>query len=421
MARKCRFEIRSFPALFAQSLALFLAIAPSSARAQYQLLQWGNFEDGKLPADSEMVGKDSKGRVSVVDLGSVTGMPPEFHSSEESKETEKMGLLLKAEGVKDATDPRYAGLTFSKPLQRDTLGEKGCAIYQADFYMPPMETSPPLNFAVLAMAPITQKPGELINPQSYYRFGVLGQKAVYFSFMEPGKPTATVYRNDDQLLRAIPRPGWHRFAIVFEGQEQIRCYVDGREASFSPLKESTLRELSVGVVATWRKEIYDIYVDNLSIQFTTGETVMPVSPYGARWAFPAGPASMRTSGAKETPPTKVEPEALAEVWMEPGEAWRKAQAEKKPLLLYFHAPGIPACDQMEELLKTSKEAKEYVARHSCARVDINQLKGGEIARKYSVFKVPTFLVVAPDAQSHKIAIFRRNDTWENFAKGLGDL
>ena len=44
-----------------------------------------------------------------------------------------------------------------------------------------------------------------------------------------------------------------------------------------------------------------------------------------------------------------------------------------------------------------------------------------IASKYEVFRVPTFLLIAPDAQDNKRAVFRKGQTWEEFSSQLAGL
>ncbi len=77
---------------------------------------------------------------------------------------------------------------------------------------------------------------------------------VYFSLWVPGETSAKIYKYDRSLLQSLPRGAWHRFAIVCEGEQAIRCYVDSRETNFSPLKDSSLQDLQVGVMLADKNE-----------------------------------------------------------------------------------------------------------------------------------------------------------------------
>jgi hypothetical protein len=395
------------PEVAFRMLMCVLLLSPAVVSGQYDL-RWANFEDGKFPDASQLVGVKSVDTVSVVDLDAVQKMPPEFRSGKAAKETGKHGLHIKARPTEGQKFSYTAGLTFGDPLDRDQLGENGRALYQADFFLPGGEAGDLPAIAVLAMEPVEKGPAPK-NPASYYRFGV-GDKRTYFSFMKPGLATAAVYKMDKQLLTLIPRPGWHRFAIVFEGPDTIRCFVDGREASFSPLNEPTLRKLSVGVLGAWRSITYDAYIDNLSTQFTSDVSDMPLSPYSADWTIPAGPASLRKAGSAAA---TAQPDSgtLPGQWLEPNGAWTAAQRDGKPFLMYFYAPGMGASSETDQIFRTDQRAQAFLARHACTRIDVNQYEGGTIAKKYSVFKVPTFIAVSPDGKAHRRTVFRKGNQW----------
>lgn len=411
-------HLRIFVALAACLTATLFA--PPRCDAQYEVNQWGNFEDGKLPAVSKLVGPNAPKALSVVDLSTVSGMPPEFRSPEATAETGKFALCINARPVPNQKFSETAGIAIGEKLDRDKLGDAGRALYQADFFAPPSGTTPP-EVAVLAMEPPQDATGgSTANPTSFYRFGLAAGR-VYFSYIEPTTNTARIYHADKGLTDGMPRPGWHRFAIAFEGHDNIRCYVDGRETSFSPIKEGTLRSLSIGAMFAWKASPYDGYIDNLSIQSTGENMVMPVSPYEAGWKFPAGPVSMRkTAIAPKT--GAVQQTALAGVtWLEPEAAWAQAQQEKKAFFLYFGAVGVPAVEELNGIMESDPQARAYLQGRACAKVDMNQLRGGTIARNYQVFKAPTLLVISHDAQSTKRVIFHRGEKWEAVAAQLSGV
>ncbi|MBX7246122.1 MAG: hypothetical protein K1X53_11540 [Candidatus Sumerlaeaceae bacterium] len=398
------------------ALALF---SPQTVQAQYEVFQWGNFEDGKLPASSKLVRSDAANVMSVVELDKVPGMPPEFRSAEAAQETGKYALCIKARPAPDQKFSITGGLAIGETLNREKLGANGRSLYQMDFFIPTQGQTP--DVAVLAMEAGSDPAAKTLNPTSFYRFGVTAGR-VYFSLLEPTTNTATIYKVDKGLTDGIPRPGWHRFAIAFEGREKIRCFVDGREASFSPIMDSKLQSLSVGVLAAWKTVTYDAYIDNLSIQSTTDEMVMPVSPYSAGWKFPEGPASMRKSATASAPAAPKMPGLnTLTSWVEPEAAWARAKSENRPFLIYFGAQNVPAVEELNRLMETDSNAKSYLQRCSCSKVDMNQLRGGTIARQYAVFKAPTILVISPDAKSSRRATFRKGDGWENVASQLSGI
>ncbi len=349
-------------------------------------------------------GKDSASRLRVVDLDTITGMDPEFHQTPASKETGRYALELESLKVRGGVNDFVVGIGDHTVVERDRLGDKGMALYQADFYIPPGKIAPAI--AVVATEPLLPPPPKLTPmPRDFYRFGI-SAKGFYFSCTSKNRKEIEFYKRDLRLWDKIPRPGWHRLAIVFEGSDTIRCYVDGRETSFSPVKHSALRNLQVGIMQSEDRAYYKTYVDNLSIQLSDESLELPDSPYKAGWKL----AAARKSG--DLP-------ALADIgggveWLDPEKAWTRAQETKKPLLLYFNAPSVPATGLLNDILKSNPDARSFLSEHSCAQVDVDQLTGGSIAGKYGIFKVPSFLIITPQATEGGRANFPRNGTWEEF-------
>ncbi|MGI8905754.1 MAG: thioredoxin family protein [Candidatus Sumerlaeaceae bacterium] len=369
--------------------------------AQYEVQQWANFEDKKIPADAMTIGKSPDQTLKVVDLSAVQGAAPAFRVGAAGKETGKAALEIQT--MVDAPQGVYSiGLAMKKELDRDTLGPQGRALLQADFYIP--ETGKPLpSLAVLAMD-LPTSPGIPIPNnipamnRGFYRFGITKQASLYFSCVRPSEATAAIYLQDNELLKQIPSPGWHRFALAFQGPDTIHCYIDGREPKFSPIKDTSFKKMLVGVMLAENKLDYKAYMDNLSIQVSKEAPGIPDSPYAEGWNLAAS-----ATGKIATDATAPAPLQMQQVtgWVDPLEAWQTAQKLKKPMLLYFYAPGVKAVTRMDNLFATDPDAKEFLARHACARIDVNQLQGGDLAKKYEVFKVPTLLVFSPDAKQAK--------------------
>ncbi len=382
------------------TLAVLCIVVPASA--QYQLYGWANFDNGKIPETSQPFGQFFSQGVSVVDYGNVRGMPPQFNTGVFSAQVGKHGLQLRG-------DPNIyiVGLADGVILDRDRLGTTGRALYQADFFVP--EPGKPMpSLAVLAMVPI--RPG-FTEPDVFYRFGMAHNKYLYFSVVARDEATARVYLHDPEMMTKLPRPAWHRFAIVFEGADNIRCYVDGREPKFSPIKEPTMRRLQVGIMLAEKESTYLCYADNLSIQWTPENAPIPVSPYTFTWGGAAPPTPVAPAVAPVPGGVKIE-------WKDTATAWNTAISSGKPMFVYFSAPNVLAVNKLDQLFASDAQAQTFIQGYIPTKIDVNQLAGGDLARKFQIFKVPTILLM--DSKGHETgrAIFSMADNWDTFTKKL---
>lgn len=396
-----------------------ISLTAATSFGQYQAKEWANFEDGAIPAGSVRIGGNVDTNASVIAATEATTQSEVFRNN---PEIGKSVLRLRSTPSKLDSSTWQTGIAVGETLDRSSLGTKGRALIQADFYIEEDGAFPDL--AVLAMEPPDANAKTIPSvKKAFYRFGITLGKRLYFSAVYPKEEKARIFEQDNKLLEQIPRPGWHRFSIVFEGTDTIRCYVDGREASFSPIQDSGIKEAMVGVLlASKDRDPYNAYVDNLSIQVSDDAPALPSSPYNDRWKIAAGSSvKARRAGANTVTPVAQTATALAVDWQAPAEAWKKAQAEKKGLLLYFYAPGVSRVESMNNLLNNDPGAKSFIARHSCARIDVNQLEGGSIAKKYNVFKVPTLLVISPDAQKFKMVAPNADDSWASIEAQLGGI
>lgn len=398
--------------------ALVATLAVSASYAQYEVKEWANFEDGKLPEKMISIGDNWQQRMQVVAVDSVTTQPEAFRNAEVGKH------VLRLEAAPDAAKSSswQVGLAVGDVIDRSQIGPNGRALFQADFYVE--SNSRPPSFAVLAMGPPEAGVSHVDSATgSFYRLGfTLGTK-LYYSQVVPGEAKAKVFEQDTNLVSKLPAPGWHRFALVLEGPEIIRCYVDGREAAFSPMKDATMQKIMVGLLLAENKDPYIAYMDNLSIQVSNDAPALPASPFDKGWSIPAGASkkAVGTAGASTAQPIANLTTALASDWLPPVDAWAKAQKDNKGLLLYFYAPGVDRVEKVNQILQSDAAAKAYMGKHSCARIDVNQLEGGSIAKKYGIFKVPTFLVISPDAKSYKMYSPGPSDTWAQIESQLAPL
>lgn len=395
------------------------AVSIPCGYAQYRVHEWTDFEKGQLPESAILIGDDPQS-VQVADLSKVPNPPPGFRSPEAASQTGRMGLHLRYPGHDPGVSmTRMAGIIVGDVLDRDTLGANGRALVQADLYLPP--GAPVSNLAVLA----TEPPNPALKPKSlpqvtgrFYRFGLSGAKRnVYFSLVG-----SMLREADTGFVSVIPVPGWHRVSIVFEGQNNVRCFIDGREPSFSPIMTDELRRVNVGVVLVDNgPKPLEAYVDNLSIQISLDAPVWPSSPYAAGWRVPPGKVAPEAiAAAAQAAVLTPAPSTVLDTrkWLEPGAAWQTAQQVRKPMLLYFYAPGIPGTMKVDGFLSSDPRAAAFLDQHICARIDVNQLQGGAIAEQYAIFKVPTFLVFSPDGKSNVKAIYRPSNSWDDLQKQL---
>jgi len=397
-----------------KSIVLFLfimlvqAVLICSGWAQYQLYRWANFETGKFQDGSVPIGGYFDTSVKVMDLARIPNMPTEFHTGISAHETGQYGLWLKG-------DPAIwmAGLADGVVLDRDKLGMQGRALYQADFYLPPVEQFLP-SIAVLAMEPLP--PGGK-EPVSFYRFGLTKNVFLYFSHVVKDELQARIFKQDKTLLTKIPRPGWHRFAIVFEGVSTIRCYIDGQQPSFSPVEESTLRKLQVGIMLAETDATYDCFVDNLSIQWTPEDAPLPDSPYASSWGGGGVTQVQSTPQIPQAMASSQRPATLE--WLEPNTGWERSKSSNTQMLVYFMAPRIPSTLKLDSLMQSSAEAQAFLGKCVPVKIDVNQLQGGHLAKKFRIFKVPTMVLLDPKGNETGRAIFRSTDDWNTFSAQFG--
>ena len=81
------------------------------------------------------------------------------------------------------------------------------------------------------------------------------------------------------------------------------------------------------------------------------------------------------------------------------EAFAKAQKENKLVFLDCYTSWCGPCKEMAEKEFTKKEAGEYFTpRFVCIKSDIEKGEGKEIAKRYNITTVPTFLILYPNGE-----------------------
>jgi thioredoxin family protein len=389
-----------FHIIFFITVLLFIS---TFSFAGYETLRMSDFENNALPDNYFSIGKSFKQSVTVVKYSQIPDAPPNLYSGASGGSLGNYGLKLKA-----APEIWITGLGDRSLLDRDRLGQNGKALFQADFYIPPQEEIIP-SFAVLAMDTAMSEDN---TPRQFYRFGFTSNDRLYFSFVSMSEDKAKIFKHDKKIIGSIPRSGWHRIAIVFEGSDTMHFYIDGREASFSPVKENTLRQLQVGIMLADKKNSYECYVDNMSIQWTMDSSPIPESPYSSSWR-----------GSKPKPvTTRVIPLPFVSqgiTWLDPESGWNKSSSTGIPMMVFFTSPRVTASKKLEKIFQTDNSAKIFAAKYIPVRIDVTNEQGRQLLSNFHIFKVPTIVLLDYQGQQTGKALFDEDDNWDSFVSKLG--
>jgi len=377
----------------------FLSVAVS-AYAQYRLFSWENFENATsgLPPTLKHGYSGSTDTTQPVPY-LAPSLPGGIREGIARQENQEVGLAFKP-----TEDLRHLSLTHRVFLDRGKLGSTGSALVQADFYVPPPGQPRP-NMALIAV-------GSDPNAKStyrFYRFGVLDER-LYFSFTNGGPPELYV---QEPIARMNLEPGWHRFQIIFNGQQEIYCAVDGEFTGFSPINEPTLTRISPGIMVTKTDTGGTAIADNLSIQWTPeANTPLPKSPWKT------GIVTARP-GVGGNNPRLFEPDSPVGWYANTTQAWAAAQGAGKPLLVMFHVPEIVPYRYLVDLSPDDERTKQWFSQFVPLRIDINQLQGGRAAETFEVFRVPTLMVLGSDGRERSRVVVRPNQTsWNDILSTL---
>ncbi|BFH75468.1 thioredoxin family protein [Thermus thermophilus] len=96
-------------------------------------------------------------------------------------------------------------------------------------------------------------------------------------------------------------------------------------------------------------------------------------------------------------------------WYPLSQAQAVAQAHGRLVMVYFHSPHCPYCDQMNTfVLSDPSVARLLEERFVVASVGTETPEGQELARRFRVPGTPTFVFLAP-----------RKGTWEEVGRLFG--
>lgn len=88
------------------------------------------------------------------------------------------------------------------------------------------------------------------------------------------------------------------------------------------------------------------------------------------------------------------------------------------MLIMFFAPRANTYQRLEQIITADPSAQTLVNQFVPLKIDVNQLRGGTIAKQFIVFKVPTFVVIDPLQKERARVLFETNSTWQTVAPEL---
>lgn len=386
--------------------AALLALATATAQAQYRVFDWVNFNDGKLPPSLSMGHDATAELVTPVNL-SGAGMPAEIFSDVAKTECGPYSLSFKP-------SPKLPHLSVLSPLalDRNLLGDQGRALFQADFFLPAEGT---VASSMSLLAAFDEK-GER-RAYKWYRFGTMPDKGiVFFAFVNGTEKPALFHTQRISSLK-LQRPGWNRFQIVFEGRERIVCAVNGNPTAFPAITEGTLRMLNAGVMVTHpavtpeqEALVQPGIIDNLSIQYTPQAAEFPDAP----WTKNREVVFDTTTGEA----TLLDPASGLKWYDNTADAWSAAKTQQKPILVLWYTPRSVPFEYLESLMPKDAATRALLNNYVLLRIDVNQLAGGSIAQKRNIVRVPTLMVMTPDAVEQRRLAVISNQTKVEDVLGL---
>jgi hypothetical protein len=384
-------------------ILLGLAVAPASA--QYRVHDWMNFDDGRLPQRLDFGHFADEATVTVLNMNAA-GVPAVLRAGAARREIGPGAVRFAP-----TSDRIHLSAVSSTAMERNRLGADGRALYQADFYLPPEGQPMPETIALLAVAD-----GGTGSSYRMYRFGIQRPSRLFFAYADGINPEPVIFQFQDFNDLGLARPGWHRFQIIFFGQETIYCAVDGRMTRFSPLTEPSLTRMRPGLMVTRGErpdsEIVAAVADNLSIQWTPLASPLPDSP----WTTPV-PGIVGSS-----PTRNLMEEGSRLPWTSnPTEAATTARQANKPILAMFYAPRIAPYTYLQSIVPQDEGGMEAFNKFVLLRVDTNQLSGGTLAERFDVFRVPTFIKL--DAGGHdqgRLTVINGQTKWDDVKAFLAE-
>lgn len=374
----------------------FQPAASSAASSGFQVQYVESFEQGRMPATLLLRNDATPQNVQVVDYGSPS-LAAELRSTQAVAVCGRAGLGLSPSVAGRSLIAMVPGI----PVDRSLIPQGGQVVFEADLFVPAETDAPSL--AIVAVVP-GERPGGKI-PWQFYRMGFGGGK-VYFSFMKD-QPRPLVYLEDEAAFQSLAKPAWHRFAMVFEGNNRVTCAVDGVPTGFSPFTEGSLIIVQPGFMSTSAAaQSKTVYSDNLSVLVSATNQPLPAGPW--------------VHGAAQSSPFHVAPPAGANdeeqssgiQWItSPDAAWNRCVGERRPIAAFFFSPQARSFQQLEKILRFDPSARLVMEKFIPLKIDATSPTGQALTAKLSVFKVPCFVVFGSDGKEKARVVFQENNPW----------
>jgi hypothetical protein len=388
------------------SFLFFLFLSSSGLSQQYNVFIWENFESEVFPNTLAKYGKGSEENVFATRYDALNGFSG-VQDGIAKTECGKCGLYFLA-----TPSGRYLRVVSTNKLDRLALSENASAIVQADFFIRELSAN------MLGVALVAAQ----INPQTptvvdrFYRLGINNLGEIYFSRYDSQIEDHTAnYAREKVDAYQLKVPGWHRFQMVFKGQEKIFCYIDGKETSFSPVTDSVLTSLQMGIMvaSSMKESFHDCIIDNLSIQLADEEVPLPRSPWKQTYSQTIQrPLFLYEYQSSEPPQSDLKWFTTAE------EAVQFNIGKNLPYLVLFYSPFARANASLERILLNDEAARTFLTKYILVSVDVNQLGGGSLAKQMGVFKCPCFILLDPAGNEISRITYKDSMSWKDIQSTL---
>lgn len=389
------FILTTLPILFIFHSPLF---------AQYKVYTWENFENGAFPTSLLFYGDSNINNVFLVRYEQLPNSAQIMEGIAKS-ECGNYGLCFKT-----GPSSRYLRVVGNNILKRDLLQDQYKAIVQADFYL----QKPSEEMVGMALLAAEISPLHTGKITTYYRLGINRLGQIYFSFIDNRIQERPLYYVKDEVKRfKLKTPGWHRFQMVFQGQSAIRCYVNGTEADFSPITETSLKTIGMGVmVAAQPNQTMISVIDNLSIQLAEEDLPLPDSPWVEEEIINNSPFRNQVSHI----PASTMPDLY---WHRSSEQAVQSNLQlKKPYLVLFFSPFVKTNASLNQIITSDLGARNYLKQFVLVCVDVNQLGGGTLAQKFGIFKLPCIMTLDFNGNEISRVYFTDEMDWKTVEQKL---
>ncbi|MGF1572901.1 MAG: hypothetical protein ACFCU1_07500 [Sumerlaeia bacterium] len=305
-------------------------------------------------------------------------------------------------------------VAIPESLTRSQIAEAGAVVYSADLYLPAPGT--PFPTANLAVYGAKSK-----SDYAMYRFGITeNRELLYFSFNDGINPSSRIYHQQAASNFNLRQPGWNRFQIMVTGKGLIVCAVNGQETEFSPLAESTLDDLGVGVTVNKSTMDVPVFADNFMITAAPQMTI-PKFPSNGQPEATSNSAEIQSSIQMPTVEIIKTTNAAATInWLnDPSNAWKVASEQKKPLIIYFTNSAAPTHSYFFSMLQENSELSSLLSENVTAMLNINESVNQDHALKFQIYQFPTLFILGTNGKEKaKITLFVDESTPSSIAESL---